>query len=285
MANLTALCRFFLIIVTLSLVPGVSSAQDELDEILSVVDACDILAAHPDDPLRVAPGVPDEELVPRLALEACFQALVGSDDSARHAFQLGRAQLELGRREEALESFRIAADAGSAIALVFLGDAAQFGWTNEPNLEAARALYAAAVEKGLVVANLALAQVTFDPSLFTTGEMLNVLFLRDTDLAVQYASSELAPAYLYALALELSERCGAFLTPPAVPALQFYRFPTGWSPALEEGDQRFGRQDVLATYDVEVLVDRHGCSGIVIEAIADTYNDMLLTIARQGRAE
>jgi hypothetical protein len=260
-----------------------AAAQGNLDEILKVVEPCDILAAHPDDPLRVAPGVLDEELVPRLAITACKQALADTDDPARHAFQLGRAQLELNDREGALDSFRIAAEAGSAIAMVFLGDAEQFGWVDAPRPEEAKRFYQNALAQGLPIADLALGQVTFDPEIFTTGAMLKVLVEGDMDLATSFARSDLAPSYLYALGLELSERCGSFLRPENVAALQAYRFPEGWSPALEEGDRQLGVQDVLATYDVEVLVDRHGCSGYVIETIADSYNVLLRSLAGEMR--
>jgi len=256
-------------------------AQQGIEAILAQVDACDVLAAHPDDPLRVAPGVPEDELVPRLAAEACEAALKTSDDIGRHAFQLGRAMLALDQRDKAVSLFKQAADSGSSIAMIFLGDAEQFGWNGERNPIKALSYYTTARKMGLLIADIAVAQVTFDASMFTVGPMLRVLADQDIDTAVRFARSELAPPYLYAFATELSVRCGAFLQPKAVSALQSYRFPDGWSAESEQTDPAFGRQDVYATYDVEVLVDRHGCEGSVIETIGASFNMLMTQLASE----
>ncbi|WP_424991433.1 hypothetical protein [Fluviibacterium sp. S390] len=258
-----------------------ASAQEGIDDILSVVDACDVLAAHPEDPMRVAPGVPDAELVPRLAIQACETALAGSRDIARHAFQLGRGYLGLDNREAALAFFGQAAEAGSSIALVYLGDAEQFGWVDTPDPDRALEFYHLARSAGFANAAFAIDQITLDPALFTAGSMLEVLAEGRIDIATEFAQSDLARAYLYAFYVELSQRCGAFLEPAAVPALQYYRFPPGWNAASEEGQHELGVQDVMATYDVEVLVDRHGCTGHVIETIAQSFNAMVMALAEQ----
>jgi len=258
-----------------------AGAQTGIDAILAQVDACDILAASPDDPLRVAPGVPDDELVPRLAEMACAQALEHSQDIARHAFQLGRAKLELGKIDEALALFERAASEGSAIAHLFIGDAYHFGWKGSADPNAAKSSYETARNMGLVLADIALDQLLFDPDIFTTGPMLVVLLEGDIATAVSFAQNDLARAYLYAFALELSQACGSFLLPSAVSALQAYRFPAGWSEASEQGNSELGLQDVKATYDVEVMVDRHGCNGFVVENIALAFNDMLIALSER----
>ena len=273
-------CRYFHLISLVSLVAwtlaGVpAKAQDKLAAILAQVDACDILAASPDDPLRVAPGVPDDDLVPRLAETACATALEGSDDVARHAFQLGRAKLEFGKVDEAMALFIRAAAEGSAIAHLFIGDAHHFGWRGPPNPVAARLSYEKARDMGLPQAGVALNQLIFDPDIFTTGSMIAVLHDGDAVTAAAFARNDLARAYLYAFAMELSDTCGSFLQPASVSALQAYRFPPGWSEASEQGDNKLGVQDTKASYDVEVLVDRHGCNGHVVEAIALSFNEML----------
>lgn len=252
-------------------------AQEDLDEVLSIVDACDVLAAHPDDPARVAPGVADEDIVPRLAVTACENVLTRSDDIARHAFQLGRAQLALNNRDAAVALFTQAADEGSAIAVMFLGDSYQFGWAGAVDAVKALEFYERSRDMGLPLATIAIDQIQFDSSIFTTGAMLQWLVDRDIDAAKPYIGSASARAYLYALAVELSDRCGSFLRPKTVPALQTYRFPPGWSAASEEGDQTLGVQDVNATYDVEVLTDRHGCNGFVVENIATSFNDLIVS--------
>lgn len=253
-------------------------SQSNIEVITAEVDACDILAASQDDPLRVAPGVSDDQLVPRLAETACTQALESSSDVARHAFQLGRAKLELGKVEEAVALFERAASEGSAIAHLFIGDAHHFGWSGDVDPDAARISYEKARDLGLVLADIALDQLVFEPSIFTTGPMLEVLLEGDISTAVSFAQNDLAKAYLYAFALELSEACGSFLLPESVGALQNYRFPTGWSEASEQGNKELGLQDVKASYDVEVLVDRHGCNGFVVESVATAFNDMLASL-------
>lgn len=255
-------------------------SQSNIEVITAEVDACDILAASQDDPLRVAPGVPDDQLVPRLAETACAQALESSSDVARHAFQLGRAKLELGKVEEAILLFERAASEGSAIAHLFIGDAYHFGWSGDVDPDAARVSYEKARDLGLVLADIALDQLVFEPGIFTTGPMLEVLLEGDIPTAVNFAQNDLAKAYLYAFALELSEVCGSFLLPESVGALQNYRFPEGWSEASEQGNKELGLQDVKASYDVEVLVDRHGCNGFVVESVATAFNDMLAALAR-----
>ncbi len=255
-------------------------SQSNIEVITAEVDACDILAASQDDPLRVAPGVPDDQLVPRLAETACAQALESSSDVARHAFQLGRAKLELGKVEEAILLFERAASEGSAIAHLFIGDAYHFGWNGDVDPDAARVSYEKARDLGLVLADIALDQLVFEPGIFTTGPMLEVLLEGDISTAVNFAQNDLAKAYLYAFALELSEVCGSFLLPGSVGALQNYRFPAGWSEASEQGNKELGLQDVKASYDVEVLVDRHGCNGFVVESVATAFNDMLAALAR-----
>ena len=267
----------------LSICVAPAYAQADLEEVLSIVDACDVLAAHPDDPARVAPGVADEEMVPRLAEAACESALKGSNDIARHAFQMGRAQLALDKRDAAMDMFKQAADAGSAIAVMFLGDAYQFGWAGTVDAAKALELYERSREMGLSIANIAIDQVQFDSSIFTTGAMLQWLVDRDIDAAKPFVGSPTARAYLYAFAVELSDRCGSFLRPETVPSLQTYRFPPGWSAASEEGDQTLGIYDVNATYDVEVLTDRHGCNGFVVETIAASFNDLIVAVVEEAR--
>lgn len=275
------LCLFLL---TAPLFAGFISAVAAQDSIsfLDEVDTCDILAAHPDDPLRVAPGVPDEEIVPRLVETACSASMENTNDVARHAFQLSRALLELDRRDDALKLLHRAADEGSAIAHIFIGDSHQFGWVGDANPQKALEHYNKARSMGLLIADVAIDQLIMDPDIFTTGAMVQVLADADIDTAARYAQSRLAPPYLYAFALELAERCGAFLRPESVALLQDYRFPQGWSPVAEDGDHDIGVQDVLATYDVEVLVDRHGCIGVVVESIANSFNDLLKQLGREG---
>ena len=52
---------------------------------------CDILAAHPDDPLRVAPGVRQSQVDALAAIAACEVAVARDPANPRLRYQLGRA--------------------------------------------------------------------------------------------------------------------------------------------------------------------------------------------------
>ena len=81
-------------------------AQSVFDD----VDECDVLAAHPADPERLADGVADGALVPRLAVKACEAAVKQNPNELRFAYQLGRAYLAANRKDNAAEQFKRAAD-------------------------------------------------------------------------------------------------------------------------------------------------------------------------------
>ena len=80
------------------------------------VDECDLLAAHPADPERLADGVADGTLVPRLAVKACEAAVKQNSKELRFAYQLGRAYLAANRKDNAAEQFKRAADGNYAAA-------------------------------------------------------------------------------------------------------------------------------------------------------------------------
>lgn len=82
--------------------------------------ACDLLAAHPWDPDRVAEGVAYEAIEP-VALKACRSALEDHPASLRLAYQLGRALERHGYAGAALAHLRQAAEAGYAQAQYALG--------------------------------------------------------------------------------------------------------------------------------------------------------------------
>src|SRR5476649_2897464 len=56
----------------------------------TALEQCDALAAHPDDPDRYLRGVPDDQLAPGPAIEACAAAVKLNPDLGRAWFQLGR---------------------------------------------------------------------------------------------------------------------------------------------------------------------------------------------------
>jgi hypothetical protein len=70
------------------------------------VTKCDTYAASPVDPYRKTAGVPQEELVPSLALPACTSAVRTFPNSPRLKYQLGRAYWHENNFREALDRYR-----------------------------------------------------------------------------------------------------------------------------------------------------------------------------------
>lgn len=82
---------------------------------------CDRLAAHPDDPFRLAPGVPTSVMDRPAAIRACRTELSRFADNPRLAYQLARALTYDGRISEALPLLEQAAATGYPQALFVLG--------------------------------------------------------------------------------------------------------------------------------------------------------------------
>lgn len=82
---------------------------------------CDRLAAHPDDPFRLAPGVPTSVMDRAAAIRACRAELAKSAGNPRLAYQLGRALTYDGRVKEALPYLEQSASAGYPQSLFVLG--------------------------------------------------------------------------------------------------------------------------------------------------------------------
>jgi alpha-beta hydrolase superfamily lysophospholipase len=105
----------------------------------ATVTACDRLAAHPEDPDRVAPGVETRDVDLPGAIAACTadadKAAPGSPDYARLQYQLGRAWFYNKQTQRALPFLERAAAAGSEQAQFVLGyviDAGLQGVTANP---------------------------------------------------------------------------------------------------------------------------------------------------------
>jgi hypothetical protein len=77
---------------------------------LTVTD-CDRLASHPDDPDRIAPGVPQAEVDLARAIPACQAALAADPANPRLNYQMARVLGYAGRGDEAAGN-RAAAVAG-----------------------------------------------------------------------------------------------------------------------------------------------------------------------------
>ena len=90
-----------------------SQAQPQPDwEKMNPVQACDVLASHPDDPEAYAAGVSNLRLEHDKVIKACEAAIKLDKKSPRLNFQLARGYLSANRLEEAIEQLLSAAKQG-----------------------------------------------------------------------------------------------------------------------------------------------------------------------------
>lgn len=134
--------RAFVLALSALSLHGLVQAQEVTD--------CDRLAAHPDDPRGIAPGVADGEIDTAAAHPACVGSLEAAPDTPRLQFQLGRVHWQADRDAEAVEMFSRAATEGAyPAAFAFLGIAHEYGYTGDgPDPDMARTLYRAALAGG-----------------------------------------------------------------------------------------------------------------------------------------
>lgn len=85
------------------------------------VTECDRLAAHPDDPDRVAPGRSQASIDLPAAIAACEQAVAADPGNPRLRYQLARVYGYSGQGEKAGEHRQAAVDAGYPQALFVVG--------------------------------------------------------------------------------------------------------------------------------------------------------------------
>lgn len=93
----------------------------------AVVTECDRLAAHPEDPDRVAPGVPQAQVDTARAIEACRAAVAADPKNPRLNYQLARALGYAGRGREAAANRQAAVDGNYPQALFVVGYIHLFG--------------------------------------------------------------------------------------------------------------------------------------------------------------
>jgi tetratricopeptide (TPR) repeat protein len=85
------------------------------------ITKCDLLAGHPADPDRVAPGLERKDMNLPAAEAECRKQLAETPDHARTAYQLGRSIYYQGRHAEAIPYLERAANAGYPQATFVLG--------------------------------------------------------------------------------------------------------------------------------------------------------------------
>jgi len=82
---------------------------------------CDILAADPDDPHKIAKGVLVDDMDTDKAIEACLIELEENPENERLQFQLGRVLMAAGHSEEALPLIEKSAEKNYPAALGYMG--------------------------------------------------------------------------------------------------------------------------------------------------------------------
>lgn len=260
--------------------PASGEASGQFDASVSAfdeVDECDLLAAHPSDPERVAEGVADDAIIPRLAVIACEAAMRRSPGTQRFAFQLGRGHLAAGRFADAVASFERADDYGAALA--YLGDAYQFGQGVEADAARATRAYERASAKGFAPAAGQLEMLVFTPSAFVIEGVLEALHGADIGSLRANLGNENGPlirAYLFSFTTVLNAECVAAVRPNAMEALFRLRYPASWQPSQDD------RPDInimgsVAEQDARTFLRRHGCDGPVATRVKVTLGRLLLS--------
>jgi hypothetical protein len=74
---------------------------------------CDKLASNPEDPDRVAPGVPRDKVDLPAAIAACEREVARQPADTRSRYQLARVLFYAGQTERGVREMRAAADAGN----------------------------------------------------------------------------------------------------------------------------------------------------------------------------
>jgi TPR repeat protein len=123
------------------------------------VTSCDLFAADPYDPERVATGIPWGLVNTRQAIRACAAEVAENPDNARLNYQMGRALDIAERFEEALSFYQRAIDGGYAKAAFNVGFMYRTARGLARNFEKAAEYYYLAALQGVPVAREALAKL------------------------------------------------------------------------------------------------------------------------------
>lgn len=246
----------------------VGTATKENFSIFDLVTECDMLAAHPEDPQRMADGVSDDDIVPRLAIMACEDAIASDLEEPRYAFQLGRALLAMGLKEKARNQFERAAKAGYAAAEAYIGDLYQFGYGVTQDSKKAIEHYRKAVAGDFKIAENQIEQLTFDPSQYT-GSAINALYTGDLQRITNQTDKPFR-SYLHTFVITAMEECRSFLTPKSV--LNFYMYHSPADSNTEADNIGMAVQTYIGESDAEIFLRRHGCEGPVAKQLLGNIN-------------
>lgn len=267
--------KFLLITLLVAVSAGRSEAETQTTpgddaSVFDLVEECDVLAAHPDDPERMATGVADDAIVPRLAILACEQSIENDPDEPRFQFQLGRALLAVGRKTEAVVRFQKAADSDYAAARAYMGDAYQFGLGTKQDTAKALQSYQAALKGGFEAAKSQIEQLKFDGSRYVSST-INAIYRGNFRSVRSQSSNAILRNYLFSFTHGLLQECSSFLKPHNLVGLYVFRYPSGWTPKADE-DIRIAVQTSVAEFDAASFLKRHGCEGPVAKQLFENMN-------------
>ncbi len=136
----------------------------------------DTLTAHPGDPDRMAKGVSMDDIVPRLALKACQDAVAAYPKEARFRYELGRALEASHQYPEAMAAYRQAVDMNYRMAYYNLGLCYINGKGTDKNIEQGKAYLSAAADAGLDQAKETLGEYTFDSKGFSDPAFFQAIY-------------------------------------------------------------------------------------------------------------
>lgn len=256
-------------LVILALTAGSAGVSAQEDGVLDMVKECDVLAAHPSDMERVAEGVADERIVPRLAIRACEQAIADDPKDARFVFQLGRAKLAGGQKRESAILFEKAANAGHAAAWAYLGDAHQFGHAAPYDLEKAVAAYRKAAEAGFERGKALAELMDFEPSMYALKVIVELYNDNIDEVSGQAKLDDRkfrTRGYVFSMSQKFLAECDRPFSPKAVPALFKFKYGDGWT-SEKDMDSNVTAETAAGEFDGQTFLKRHGCDGPVAKQL------------------
>lgn len=269
--GIRALFRPMLACFLLMFTHAQAAEKEDFFSVYELVDECDTLAAHPSDPLRMADGVADENLVPELVALACEAALTTFPEEHRFTFQLARAFLARNEYDLAQPLLEKALKQGYLPAAALLGDIFALGLNVPPDQDLAKSLYETALRGGFADAETRLQGITLDKRLFVAQRIMSDLGTGNLAGLEKTKNDVRVRSYLFSLTSALLETCETALSPHAIPGLYLYRFPGG-KIETETNDISADIQAEVGAYDARVFLSRHGCRGPIAKTAFDTLN-------------
>jgi WD40 repeat protein/serine/threonine protein kinase len=121
--------------------------------------ACDLAAAAPYDPERVAPGVSAEDIDASAAGSACAVQVSSAHHALRFDYEMGRALMAKGDVNAATGELEAAVSGGYGAAQIDLGDLLLRESAAQADMDRARALYEKAWRGGILIGAFALGQM------------------------------------------------------------------------------------------------------------------------------